>query len=77
MGDWFRALYYAVYRELGLTNRWRYDEYVSKPDIFYRMEKLRLAFRLSRNREEVYNTMDRLMKEVTWEDIMRYFIWFA
>ena len=35
MGDWVRAFYYAVYRELGLTNRWRYDEYVSKPSVYY------------------------------------------
>ena len=35
MGDWLRAGYYFVYRELGLTNRWRYDEFVSKPGVYY------------------------------------------
>lgn len=25
IGDWLRAFYYGVYREIGLTNRWRYD----------------------------------------------------
>jgi hypothetical protein len=25
VGDWMRTAYYMVYRELGLTNRWRYD----------------------------------------------------
>lgn len=35
MGDWLRALYYFIYRELGITNRWRYDEYVSKPAVYY------------------------------------------
>lgn len=25
LGDWMRTLYYIIYRELGLTNRWRYD----------------------------------------------------
>jgi hypothetical protein len=35
IGDWLRAFYYGVYREIGLTNRWRYDEFVSKPDFIY------------------------------------------
>lgn len=58
MGDWVRAFYYAVYRELGLSNRWRYDEFVSKPDIYYRWEKLKLAYLLSRDREQLYRAID-------------------
>ena len=58
LGDWFRAGYYFIYRELGLSNRWRYDEYVRKPDIFYRLEKIRFAFRLNRNRGMLYQTVD-------------------
>ena len=76
MGDWLRSVYYGVYRELGLSNRWRYDEYVTKPDIYYRFEKLKIAFRLGRDREELYNTLDKFIKEITWEDITQYFIWF-
>lgn len=60
MGDWLRAGYYIIYRELGLTNRWRYDEYVRKPDIYYRIEKIRHAFRLSRDRESLYKVIDKL-----------------
>lgn len=58
VGDWLRAAYYWVYRELGLSNRWRYDEYVRKPDIYYRVEKMRLAFRLDRDRERLYAMLD-------------------
>jgi len=36
MGDWLRAFYFTIYRELGLSNRWRYDEFVRKPDVYYR-----------------------------------------
>jgi hypothetical protein len=49
-GDWLRTLYYIIYRELGLTNRYRYDEYVSKPDIYYDWEKAKLKCRVTKDR---------------------------
>lgn len=54
LGDWLRMAYYAVYRELGLTNRWRYDEFVAKPDVYYRWEKLKLAHLLGRDRDKLH-----------------------
>ena len=35
VGDWIRAGYYAIYKELGLSNRFRHDEYVFKPKCYY------------------------------------------
>jgi hypothetical protein len=60
MGDWLRAVYYMVYRELGLTNRWRYDEYVSKPQVYYNWEKIKLAYLVSKDRAKLYNCLDSL-----------------
>mgnify|MGYP000945693638 CR=1 FL=1 len=54
MGDWMRAFYYMIYRELGITNRWRYDEYVSKPPVYYSWEKIKLAFLLTKDRKQLY-----------------------
>lgn len=58
VGDWLRAAYYFIYRELGLTNRWRYDEYVSKPSVYYNWEKIKLAFLLSKDRSQLYACLD-------------------
>lgn len=74
VGDWLRALYYMVYRELGLTNRWRYDEFVSKPQVYYSWEKIKLAFLLSRDRQKLYSILDRV--ELRKEDIVKFFVWF-
>lgn len=74
MGDWMRSFYYMIYRELGLTNRWRYDEFVSKPNVYYNWEKMKLAYLLSKDRSKLYNYLDRL--ELSIEDIVKYFIWF-
>lgn len=76
MGDWMRAVYYFVYRELGFSNRWRYDEYVRKSDVFYRWEKIKLAFFLSRDREKLYQTIDQLTKQWTWEHVKKFYVWF-
>ena len=76
IGDWVRTLYYSVYRELGLSNRWRYDEYVYKPDIYYRWEKLKLAYRLSGDRSELYTALDSLLRETESQDVVSFLFWF-
>lgn len=74
MGDWLRAAYYMIYRELGLTNRWRYDEFVSKPQVYYSWEKMKLAFLISKDREKLYACLDRI--ELKQEDLLKFFVWF-
>lgn len=74
MGDWLRAGYYMIYRELGLTNRWRYDEFVSKPQLYYSWEKMRLAFLISKDREKLYACLDRM--ELKKEDLLKFVVWF-
>ena len=74
IGDWLRAGYFFVYRELGLTNRWRYDEFVAKPGVYYNWEKIKLAHLLARDRESLYKTLDKI--EPSGEDILTFFFWF-
>ena len=74
VGDWLRACYYFVYRELGLTNRWRYDEFVAKPAIYYSWEKMKLAHVMGRDRSKLYETIDEM--EIKREDIWQFLIWF-
>ena len=73
MGDWFRAAWYMVYRELGLTNRWRYDEFVAKPAGYYGWEKMKIAFLLSRDREAMYKALDEW--EGGWKEIGEMLCW--
>jgi len=75
LGDWLRAFYFFIYRELGLTNRWRYDEFVSKPEIYYRWEKLRYCFFLTRNREKLYEILDQT--DIKFEDVLKFLVWFS
>lgn len=75
LGDWLRTLYYLIYRELGLTNRWRYDEFVSKPAVYYSWEKIKLAFLLDKDRAKLYDHLDRM--EWTSDDVLKFFIWFS
>ena len=46
ISDWVRAFYYAIYTEFGLTNKYRYDHFVSKSDAFYEFEKAKLALNI-------------------------------
>lgn len=48
--DLVRAIYYQIYVKLGLTNKYRYDHFISKPDYIYDIEKIKLGI----------NGMDRL-----------------
>lgn len=76
MGDWIRSAYYWIYRELGLSNRWRYDEFVRKPSIYYRWEKIKLAFLIHRDREKLFEFMDETIPSLTKEDILSFLVWF-
>lgn len=60
IGDWLRTGYYLIYRELGLTNRWRYDEFVSKPSVYYSWEKVKLAHLLGKDRKKLYEYLDQV-----------------
>lgn len=73
MGDWFRAAYYMIYRELGLTNRWRYDEFVAKPSIYYNWEKLKYAHLMAKDRKLLYQYLDQLT--LTEADLLKFFCW--
>ena len=35
IGDCIRAIWYLVYKKIGLTNNYRFDHFLAKPDIFY------------------------------------------
>lgn len=74
IGDWLRACYYFVYRELGLTNRWRYDEYVFKPTIYYNWEKIKYAHLLAKDRKQLYLYLDQI--ELSPKDLFSFFVWF-
>lgn len=41
--DFVRALYYMAYIKLGLTNKYRYDHFIAKPDWLYDLEKIKIA----------------------------------
>lgn len=76
MGDWLRVAYYFIYRELGLTNRWRYDEYVAKPDGYYEWETHKMAYRISKDRRA---TLYKYLEERDWNcyALLRTFlVWF-
>lgn len=76
IGDWVRAAYYFVYRELGLTNRWRYDEYVAKPDSYYEWEQSKLAYRISKDRK---STLYAYLENNEWSVysfVRTFLLWF-
>ena len=45
--DIFRSVYYSVYIKLRLTNWYRYDHIIRKPDFIYEYEKLKMAMNLA------------------------------
>lgn len=58
LGDWMRCSYYLFMTKLGLTNYYRYDHIMSKPDWLYEYEKLKLALNLP-NKSDM-NKIDKL-----------------
>lgn len=57
-----------------MTNRWRYDEFVSKPAIYYSYEKIKLAHLMAKDRTELYKTLDNI--ELDGENILSFLFWF-
>ena len=51
MFDIVRAIYYKIWLGLYLSNKYRYEHFLSKPDILYDFEKMRLALNLNGRQE--------------------------
>ena len=60
LGDWLRCAYYTFMVKLGLTNYYRYDHIVSRPDAVYEYEKLKLALNLPHKSE--LNKVEKLAR---------------
>lgn len=65
--DLLRALYQGVYEAFNLTNRYRYDHYWFKNDLFYELEilkfKLNLTLRDKRSQREKTGFLKECFKE--------------
>jgi hypothetical protein len=77
LGDLVRGVYYLVYKQLGLTNTFRYDHFLSKPDLVYNFEKARLGVsyeclnRLGRDHREtaLFKRLDQHFGQFNWREL--------
>lgn len=46
MMDVMRAIYYKIWLGFYISNKYRYEHFISKPDIFYIFEKIKLALNM-------------------------------
>ncbi|KAM3141406.1 hypothetical protein pb186bvf_006524 [Paramecium bursaria] len=58
--DFIRAGYYYIYIKLGLANKYRYDQFLSKPDWIYNFEKIKLALNPN-DRYNYFNNLKQLL----------------
>ena len=64
--DVIRAVYNRIWLGLGLTNRYRYEQYIYRPDFIYDFERLKMAMNVQQ-----YDNRDYLNN---WIVIVEYYL---